>query len=668
MSPERWRRVEDVYHSALERDPDARGDFLAAVCEGDSNLRCEVESLLRQTEAVSSILDRSVSNLLERAELAPGQDLGPYRVLETIGQGGMGRVYKALDVRLGRTVAIKVSRAEFSGRFRREARAVAALNHPNICTLYDIGPNYLVMEYVEGAPVRGPMTLADALKHGADIAGALDAAHRKGIVHRDLKPANILLTESGPKLLDFGLAKLGPGLAGAAVESVVTGTVEGAIAGTLQYMSPEQLQGRETDSRSDIFSFGLVLYEMLTGHQAFQADNAASLIAAVLTEKPDVRKHLPLVPESLARVLDRTLAKDPDERWQSARDLKAALELAQTTPTQAPGPAATKAWDGPKSWVLITALSAAVTAFLVWALWAPTPRQRAAAVRASKPDALAASASTSSARVRLTWFDRSGVELRTIGPVADYSNPAISADGRKLAVSIRGVEGKRDIWVFDLKNGGTTRMTSRSGDNTNPVWSPDGSAIVYCSDRRGQRDIYFQPLSRTGPERMMLRSNTNKNPLDWSHDGGSLIYNAERTAGGFDLFSLPIREGETIPQAFIRSSASHDWAERSPDGRWCIYRSGGHDTASLALRPLTRDGQELDLCSGGCQEAHWRADSREAYFISRGYMMLQQVRAGASASAMPEAQPLFRVRNVLASGRNTFAVSPEGEGFLILTQ
>src|ERR1039457_1616842 len=208
--------------------------------------------------------------------LSAGERLGPYEILSPIGAGGMGDVYKARDTRLGRMVAVKVSKAAFSERFEREARAVASLNHASICTLHDVGPNYLVMEYIEGTPLNGPMPVDRALKYGAQICDALDAAHRKGITHRDLKPANILVTKTGIKLLDFGLAKLantetkeGPTPADASLAMALTGRNE--IVGTLYYMSPEQLQaqgtGREIDARSDIFSFGLVLYELLTGQR-----------------------------------------------------------------------------------------------------------------------------------------------------------------------------------------------------------------------------------------------------------------------------------------------------------------------------------------------------------------------------------------------------------------
>ena len=337
----RWRSIEDIYHAALERPPAERADFLAEACDRDEDLRREVEELLRQSDDPVSILDHPVRRLLEQPELEAGQTLGPYRILGLIGAGGMGRVYKALDTRLGRPVAIKISRAGFTGRFRREAQAVAALNHPNICTLYDLGPNYLVMEYVEGDPLKGPMPLAQALDVAIAMAGALDAAHRRGVIHRDLKPANILLTESGPKLLDFGLAKLEGAPAPRVADSTTfASTMQATIAGTMHYMSPEQLQGRGADLRSDIFAFGAVFFELLTGRPAFDADNAASLIAAILTSHPRVRALVPDLPVEVERVIDRALAKDPEDRWQSARDLKAALELIAAPPQVRAGGAA----------------------------------------------------------------------------------------------------------------------------------------------------------------------------------------------------------------------------------------------------------------------------------------------------------------------------------------
>jgi eukaryotic-like serine/threonine-protein kinase len=260
------------------------------------------------------------------ASFARGQRLGPYETLEVIGAGGMGEVWKARDTRLDRIVAIKISKEQFSERFEGEARAVAALNHPHICQLYDVGPNYLVMEYVEGTPLKGPLPLEKAVEYAGQILEALDAAHRKGITHRDLKPANILVTRQGIKLLDFGLAKQAGPIPedGATLTQALTQpqalTQYGQIIGTPQYMAPEQLQGKEADARSDLFSFGCVLYEMLMGKRAFEGESAASVIAAILEREPAPLTTAP----PLERVVRRSRAKEMNgymrrlaarERW-----------------------------------------------------------------------------------------------------------------------------------------------------------------------------------------------------------------------------------------------------------------------------------------------------------------------------------------------------------------
>ena len=293
--------------------------------------------------------------------LLPGAKLGPYEIVSAIGAGGMGEVYRARDSRLNRIVAIKVlseqvsSRPDLRERFEREARAISALQHPNICTLHDIGQqdgiDFLVLEFVEGEPLdqriaKGPLPIDQVLRYSAEIANALDKAHRHGIVHRDLKPGNVIITKSGAKLLDFGLAKLqerSSALAAPPTDVTIASsklTGEGTLVGTFQYMAPEQLEGKDADARSDIFSLGTVIYEMATGKAAFEGKSRASLIAAILSSEPQpISAILPMTPPALDRVLKRCLAKDADDRWQNAGDLASELRWIAEGGSQAGVPA-----------------------------------------------------------------------------------------------------------------------------------------------------------------------------------------------------------------------------------------------------------------------------------------------------------------------------------------
>ena len=300
--------------------------------------------------------------------VTPGTTLGPYQIDAPLGAGGMGEVYKATDTRLDRTVAIKVlpehvaSDPDLKQRFEREARTVAALNHPHICTLHDIGSqdgiDFLVMEYLDGQTAaqrleKGALPLDQALQIVIDMADALDKAHRQGIVHRDLKPANIMLTKAGAKLLDFGLAKLKPPEQAGGLSALPTQpadlTQQGAILGTFQYMAPEQLEGQEADARTDIFAFGTVVYEMVTGRKAFEGKSQASLISAIMTAKPPPVSQLQhLSPLALDSIIETCLVRDPDARWQSigdvGRQLRMVLSRSSTTEVASPTASSVPGW------------------------------------------------------------------------------------------------------------------------------------------------------------------------------------------------------------------------------------------------------------------------------------------------------------------------------------
>src|SRR6202166_4564920 len=323
--------------------------------------------------------------------LSAGDRLGPYEILALIGAGGMGEVYRARDPRLNRDVAIKVSQERFSDRFEREARAVAALNHPNICTLYDVGPDYLVMEFIEGESPKGPLPLEEALRIAHQIADALEAAHEKGIIHRDLKPGNIKVKPDGTvKVLDFGLAKMALEKSDSASPEVsptlsMTATRAGMILGTAAYMSPEQAKGRAVDKRADIWAFGVVVFEMLSGHRGYEAEDISDTLAAVLTREVDWMKLPANTPPRLSALLHDCLVRDPKQRLRDMGEARRVLDqlitgAASTVILAAPSssgiaPPPARALGRALPWAVAVAVLAVLVAGAAgWKLWSmPTP-------------------------------------------------------------------------------------------------------------------------------------------------------------------------------------------------------------------------------------------------------------------------------------------------------
>jgi serine/threonine protein kinase len=363
-----WARIEELFQSALALPKPDRAAYLLSACPDNEQIRIEVQQLLESDDSQPGFLENSPLAGLSSPKQKPGArvgDDGRFEILEHVGSGGMGDVYKARDTRLNRTVALKLSRARFSERFNREARAVAALTHPNICTLYDVGPTYLVLEFLDGKPLQGPLRVDVALQYAIQVADALNAAHRKGIVHRDIKPANILVTPSGVKIVDFGIARYTPAKTDDQ-PALQTLTVEHQIPGTLRYISPEQLEGKPADARSDIYAFGLVFYEAITGAAAFPATSSVSLMAAILKDDPPPLSSLqPSVPPALDRLIRKCIAKDPDARWQTAADLRDELQWIAQQSLAGPAPA-----KPARRWPVAAALLA-VLAIGAAALWFP---------------------------------------------------------------------------------------------------------------------------------------------------------------------------------------------------------------------------------------------------------------------------------------------------------
>ncbi len=524
--------------------------------------------------------------------LKPGDALGPYRVDALIGKGGMGEVYRGTDTRLGRSVAIKVSAREFNDRFEREAKAISSLNHPNVCTLYDVvvsknAPNYLVMEFVEGDTLshlikQGPMPLDKVLQYGIQIADALSAAHAKGVIHRDLKPANIILTSSGVKVLDFGLAKLNSAARfGASGSSDVVTRTEpmtesGSIVGSLHYMSPEQAEGKDTDERSDIFSFGAVLYEMLTGKRAFDGDTKTAILAAILKDQPQpISQFQPQVPRALDRVVRKCLEKKPAERWHSAHDLKQTLELIDLTgPTnasasgsQAEGLRHMQA-EGllykSKNWLWAAAgVIAAGVGLVMWAPWkkaAPTQAVRFEVGPAEK----------------MAFINQAAM--------------AVSPDGRWMVFPAAGEDGKTRYYLRAL-DGVEVRALVEA--NQSPAsWSYDSRWVVFAVGNKLKKiDIQGGP-----PQNIADFPSAVLSGAGWNPDGVIVA-----AAIGTPILRVPASGGQMTPiTALATGESGHAWPQFLPDGKHFLYLrvssdagKGGVYIGSIDAEPEQQSMQRL---------------------------------------------------------------------------
>ena len=496
--------------------------------------------------------------------LTSGTKLGPYEILAPIGAGGMGEVYKAKDTRLGRTVAVKVlpehlsSNAELKQRFEQEARAVSSLNHPNICTLYDIGHedgiDFMVMEYIEGETLaerlqNGALPFDEVLGQAIGISDALDKAHRRGVVHRDLKPGNIISTSSGPKLLDFGLAtRLRQGFGEASVDSALATeakplTKEGTILGTFQYMAPEQLESKDTDGRTDIFAFGAVLYEMLTGRQAFRGESQASLITAIMSSEPEaVTDLVPMTPPALERLVQRCLAKDPDKRWQSAGDVTLELEWIRDRPER-PTPEAPRSagrWKERIAWTL----GVVIADLSVFLLTRPDPP-------------------------RVMRFTTEVDQLQ----LSNAEIVKITPDGTTL-VYVGERDGTRQVFRRSLDEIQATPLPGTEGAASLFV-SPDGDRVGFLIGSF----IKTVPLGG-GPAASIVEVGGAFRGFSWGDDG-AIVYST--AADG--LWRVPDTGGEPERMTEAPAGRSHVRPFHLPDSKGLLFTDWSSEDSWIAVLP-----------------------------------------------------------------------------------
>jgi len=597
--------------------------------------------------------------------LASGTRLGPHEIIAPLGAGGMGEVYRARDTRLDRSVAIKVlpahlsSNPDLKARLEREARAISSLQHPHICVLHDIGHqdgiDYLVMEFLEGETLadrlgKGPLAVEQAIKIGIEIADALDKAHRRGIVHRDLKPGNIMLTKSGAKLMDFGLAKPGGLTAAASVDvdraltpssptsplAIPTGgatplTVAGTILGTFQYMAPEQIEGKEADARSDIFAFGALLYEMLTGKRAFEGKSQISVASAILDKDPEsistVRQQ---ISPTLEHVISRALTKDPDKRWQSAGDIRAELEWAASS-GPALGAGAGSASGIPRGSrehaLLGIVAAAAVLALMALAigLW-------------KRPAA--------GTRLVASILPPEDTPFQLIGDVG--APPVISPDGLSLVFGA----GDR-IWIRSLESGEAHALEGTE-DGTFPFWSPDSRRIGFFSAGK------LRVMDTAGGAPVPLCDASNPRGGSWSTKGVLLF--TPRIRDG--LYQIPATGGTPVAVTKVDTSkhSTHRWPQFLPDGDHFLYLATNHagqrEYSGIYVGSLSAAGSPGRLLV--------RTDANALYasgyilFLRKSDLMAQRFDVGRTELQGDPVRVAERALNDQGIWRGAFSVSSNG--------
>jgi Tol biopolymer transport system component/predicted Ser/Thr protein kinase len=628
MNPERWQQASRILETALERNPEQLAAYLDEVCANDAELRREVESLLAASARAGSLLDSpamamaaplfvndSVTSML-------GRSIGRYKIVTTLGTGGMGEVYLAHDTRLGRKIALKLLPTHSTTdkdrlrRFEQEAHTASTLSHPNVCVIYEVGEteddhHYIAMEYVDGVTLREHLTesrlkLSEVLDVAVQIASGLAAAHELGITHRDIKPENIMLRRDGyVKVLDFGLAKLTEqpttDVTTAAQARVKTDT--GMVLGTSSYMSPEQARGLAVDARTDIWSLGVVIYEMVVGRPPFEGATTSDVIVSILEREPPPLAQLsPEAPAELQRIITKALHKDREERYQVIKEMLVDLKSLKQHGDVAPARNVRPWWRAQSLMVLV----AGVVLVMSGLAWFYFSRARTNPTRPTMPP------------------------MKTI-PFTSFPGreewPAFSPDGKQLAFSWNGEnENNFDIYVKLMDAGAPLRLTNHPGVDSSPTWSPDGRYIAFSRFGKGESGIFMVP-ALGGPERKLLSFETewvgwHPPIVVWSPDGKYLAFTDKSYLQALESTSIVLLSIENLEKRRLMSPPAQsvgDWHPVfSPDGQTLAFtRWIREGVCDIYLVPI-RGGEPKRLTFDNLDKRGlaWTADGQNIVFLS----------------------------------------------------
>jgi serine/threonine protein kinase len=681
MDAERYSKIDSLVEAALEMKPDERSSFLERACAGDADLRREVESLLDACHDAESFIETpamemAARSLAEDSSLSlRGKTVGRYQVMSLLGEGGMGEVHLALDAKMNRKVALKLLPVQFTqspdriARFQRESRAASALNHPNIVTTYEIGVDrgihFIASEYIDGDTLRrrisrGKLSMKEALDITIQAASALAAAHAAGIIHRDIKPENVMVRRDGyVKVLDFGLVKLTElGGSDPNQSDVSHSTQSGTVLGTINYMSPEQALGQEMDSRTDIFSLGVVLYEMVTGQQPFKGATAASTFDAILNRPPaPVRSSSPDVSIELERIINRALEKDRDIRYQTASDLRAVLKRLQrnldsgitASTDSAPTPSLLGARRLVSRWWMGAAIALGIVAVVVpvsllvgqtlltkssadWLTATATKMTSSAAPEyfpSLSPDGKSlvyASRASGNYDIYLKRIGSRKTANLTEDSQAEETQPAFSPDGKRIAFRRRGGPDGGGIYLM-TENGESARRLTDFGYN--PAWSPDGKEIactenlVETSNRSTIPSRLWIVNSATGASRNLAVGDAVQ--ATWSPDGRRLAYWGVHKGSQRDIWTVAVNGGEPVQ---VTDDSFIDWNPVwSPDGEYLYFisnRQGVMSVWRVAIDQSTgrarKEPEPVPTPSSDTQHISFSSDGTRLAYVQASYI------------------------------------------------